>query len=128
MNKRSPFGSKGLKFFWLSEGDSNSRLFHAFISIWKIHNKISFLYNNSGEVVSDKNGMAQIALNYFSQLFLDSSTPDASYFDYIIPVVGVDDNDFLISPFSLEEFTIAIKQMHPDKSPGPDGFNPTFYQ
>lgn len=30
-------------------------------------------------------------------------------------------------PFIKEEFSHAIFQMHPDKSPGPDGLNPAFY-
>ena len=36
-------------------------------------------------------------------------------------------NAALLAPFSYDEFTEAIKQMHLDKSPGPDGFNPGFY-
>ena len=28
----------------------------------------------------------------------------------------------------MEEFHSALFQMHSNKSPGPDGFNPTFYQ
>lgn len=30
--------------------------------------------------------------------------------------------------FSFKEFSAAVKQMHPDKSAGPDGLNPAFYQ
>lgn len=37
-------------------------------------------------------------------------------------------NEELTKEFSMEEFSIAIKQMHLDKSPGPDDFNPGFYQ
>ena len=42
--------------------------------------------------------------------------------------MSVERNERLIAPFSLEELTIAIHQMHPDKSPGPDGFNAAFFQ
>lgn len=34
----------------------------------------------------------------------------------------------LIEDVSFEEFTVAVHQMHPDKTSGPDGLNPTFYQ
>ena len=34
----------------------------------------------------------------------------------------------LTSPFRADEFKDALLQMHPDKSPGPDGFNPAFFQ
>lgn len=30
--------------------------------------------------------------------------------------------------FTFEEFTLAIKQMHPKKASGPDGLNPAFFQ
>lgn len=29
---------------------------------------------------------------------------------------------------SFEEFTEAVRQMHPDKASGPDGLNPAFFQ
>lgn len=34
----------------------------------------------------------------------------------------------LVAEFAFKEFTVTIKQMHPDKSPGPDGLNPTFFK
>ena len=39
-----------------------------------------------------------------------------------------DENIALVLPFSKEEFKEAIMQMHPDKSSGPDGFDPAFFQ
>ncbi|KAL8478193.1 hypothetical protein ACS0TY_030184 [Phlomoides rotata] len=44
------------------------------------------------------------------------------------PIISNVDNAFLIGPFTHEEFVEAIAFMKPDKSPGPDGFNPGFYQ
>ena len=34
----------------------------------------------------------------------------------------------LVEDLTFEEFSVAVKQMHPDKSAGPDGLNPAFYQ
>lgn len=34
----------------------------------------------------------------------------------------------LVADLSFEEFSTAIKQMHPDKASGPDGLNPAFFQ
>lgn len=34
----------------------------------------------------------------------------------------------MISEVTFEEFTIAMRHMHPDKAYGPDGLNPPFYQ
>lgn len=42
--------------------------------------------------------------------------------------ISQEDNDLLTQVFSFEEVKEAVFSMHPDKSPGPDGMNPTFYQ
>lgn len=36
-------------------------------------------------------------------------------------------NAKLTKHFTIDEFKMAVFQMHPDKSPGPDGFNPAFF-
>ncbi|GAU14634.1 hypothetical protein TSUD_96980 [Trifolium subterraneum] len=46
----------------------------------------------------------------------------------ISPRVSVEDNERLTAPITKEEIRSALFQMHPDKSPGPDGFNPAFFQ
>jgi hypothetical protein len=42
----------------------------------------------------------------------------------VLPIM----NDMLTEAFSLEEVDQALAQMHPLKSPGPDGFGVCFYQ
>ena len=42
--------------------------------------------------------------------------------------VTAEHNSILLAPFSLEEFTVAVNQMHPEISLGPDGYNPAFFQ
>lgn len=34
----------------------------------------------------------------------------------------------LLAPFTGDDVKVALFDMHPDKSPGPDGMNPAFYQ
>ncbi|KAL8093923.1 hypothetical protein AgCh_035703 [Apium graveolens] len=34
----------------------------------------------------------------------------------------------MIGALSFEEFSVAVKSMHPDKASGQDGLNPAFYQ
>ena len=54
------------------------------------------------------------------------------YYDLVLSCIDTrvtnEDNAFLLSPFTVDEYKVAIMQMHPDKSPGPNGFNPTFFQ
>ena len=38
------------------------------------------------------------------------------------------DNEALLSPFTFDEFELAVRQMHSDKTSGPDGLNPDFFQ
>ena len=42
--------------------------------------------------------------------------------------VSDEDNELLTHPFTKEEFKEAIFSMHPDKSSGPNGLNPAFFQ
>jgi len=43
-------------------------------------------------------------------------------------VVTDEDNIQLTTPFRIEEFKETMFSMQSDKCPGPDGFNPGFYQ
>ncbi|KAL0433678.1 UNVERIFIED_CONTAM: hypothetical protein Slati_2702100 [Sesamum latifolium] len=47
---------------------------------------------------------------------------------YLEPRVTTAMNETLSQPFTSDEITRALKQMHPLKSPGPDDMSPIFYQ
>lgn len=72
--------------------------------------------------------MGFIATDYFSTLFAAENGVMESVLDLVQPLVNDGGNSLLVAPFTLEEFRCAVFQMYPDKSPGPDGFNPAFYQ
>lgn len=55
-----------------------------------------------------------------------SRTTSGGYFSP--PKITLEDNVELLKPITKEELRLALFQMHPDKSPGPDGFNATFFQ
>ena len=72
--------------------------------------------------------MGSIALSCFQNLF-SSGLPNLNGLEISLTnVVSLEQNESLVAPFSKEEFTKAIKQMHLEKLPGPDGLNPRFYQ
>lgn len=71
--------------------------------------------------------MCRVARDYFQQLFAEESGNYNTVLDCVEHRVLDSDNVTLLSPFTMEEFTTAIAQMHLDKSPGPDGLNSAFF-
>lgn len=72
--------------------------------------------------------MCQVASSYFTGLF---DRVDVVYDPVLSKAqarITDDDNMQLIKPFEEDEFKVAISQMHPDKSLGPDGLHLAFYQ
>ena len=116
------------KNFWLENGDLNTKFFHAQASGRKAANKVSSLVDVNGIVQSDLSTMGSIALSYVRNLF-SLGLPNFDGLEIsLIDVVSLEENESLVAPFSKEEFIKAIKQMHPEKSSGPNGLNPGFYQ
>lgn len=116
------------KLLWLNEGDENTRLFHSSASARKKLNKISFLFNNEGERIEDQDGMCKIVREYFSTLFSREENNHMAENVGGHITVTTKQNNKLTEDFSFEEFTTAVKQMHPDKASRPDGLNPAFFQ
>ena len=116
------------KFFWLENGDLDTKFFHAQASGHKATNKVSYLVDDNGIVQSDLSTMGSIALSYFRNLF-SLGLPNFDGLEIsLTDVDSLEENESLVAPFSKEEFTKAIKQKHLEKSPGLDGLNPRFYQ
>lgn len=78
----------------------------------------------------DPGGLENIILNYFTDLFTptESITDIEQVTNHIRGCISEEDNSRLIKPFEANDFRTTIFQMHKDKSPGPDGFNPDFYK
>jgi hypothetical protein len=116
------------KMHWLKEGDLNTKFFHMTASARQRKKKIEKLVNEEHIVVTSQPELCEVALNYFNNLFKANSTQHDPILSLIAPKIDQADNDRLVSPITKEELKDALFQMHPDKAPGPDGFNPAFYQ
>ncbi|XP_074374427.1 uncharacterized protein LOC141714831 [Apium graveolens] len=116
------------KIFWLEEGDTNSRFFHASASSRKKINHIASLQDDDGRVLTNHNDLCSLLKEYYSNIFTETNQEN-DFPDYENEVrVTAEQNNQLTEDLSFEEFTEAIKSMHPDKASGPDGLNPTFFQ
>ena len=92
-------------------------------------NRIDGLYDQGGRWYEDSDEMDGIVLDYLKDIYSTSFPVDFR------ASLGAADrkvsdamNEDLLSDFKAEEVRRALKQMHPTKSPGPDGMSPVFFQ
>ncbi|XP_074374972.1 uncharacterized protein LOC141716673 [Apium graveolens] len=116
------------KKIWLAEGDANTKFFHVSASTRRRKKHIFFLEDNQGNQIHDHDGMFQIVADYFSEIFKSSRAPGPSLNIMVDNQVTDSQNARLVEDITFEQFTIAVRQMHPDKASGPDGSNPVFFQ
>ncbi|XP_075492592.1 uncharacterized protein LOC142530656 [Primulina tabacum] len=116
---------------WMAYGDQNSKYFHACASRRRARNLISGLVSSHRDWCTDKSSMAEIVLDYFSNLFMStnpSSHVTSQAIEHIVPKLNEDMNATLCAKFSTEEVRKALFDMHPDKALGPDGMSAFFFQ
>lgn len=116
------------KLFWLKEGDLNTKFFHAQATKRKKINNIAYLVNEDDEKIDDLDQMCVMAKDYFEGIFTEWGNVSVPTGSAEQPVITMQQNKEMVADLSFEEFTIALKQMHPEKAVGPDGFNPAFFQ
>lgn len=93
-------------------------------------NRAAKLKNNDGAWIEGQENLCKVVLDYFTEFFAATATISNSdqFLDGINILISPEQNEDLTRVFSLEHFKRVINQMHSDKSLGPDGYNPTFYQ
>lgn len=122
------FWKQRSKELWLQAGDQNTKYFHACATSKKKNNQISRLKNKDGDWVDWGSGLKEVMKDYYKDLFTASNTNYTRVTDCITQKISASQNAMLLDHVDSSEVRKAVFQMHPDKSPGPDGFNPGFYQ
>ena len=70
----------------------------------------------------------QTIVDYFANLFTSKGCVGGDIFRRVKHKVTTLQNQELTRPFEGHEIKNVIFSMHLDKSPGPDGMNPSFFQ
>ncbi|XP_062099715.1 uncharacterized protein LOC133805549 [Humulus lupulus] len=128
LTQKEIFWRQRSKQLWIQAGDQNTKFFHACASTRKRANQLTSLKNDHGMWVDWDNGLGNVIVDYFRNIFSASTTDWDRVTECVPESITEEINLELLAPVEEGEAKEALFQMHPDKSPGPDGFNPGFYQ
>lgn len=115
---------------WVVHGDKNTSFFHTFAIIQRRRNRIDMLKDEEDRWVVDKAELEKLALEYYRRLYsLDDVDPVVDR----LPKEGfarlsTTDHVNLNKQFSVGEVEQVLRSMGKFKAPGPDGYQPIFYQ
>lgn len=112
---------------WLILGDHSSKFFHSAVKTNRARNQITKLKDASRKLQWSEGAKAEVAIDYFSDLF-KSSNP-RSYSPVLESMVPTDAmNVALTRVVSKEEARDAIFSIKADSAPAPDGMAGLFFQ
>jgi hypothetical protein len=111
---------------WLKDGDANTKLFYSWSRYRKRKNFIAKIHDGE-QLVTSHSDKAEVLRSFYSDLI---GTGQQRSRTVNLDTLGLQHIDLrgLEQPFSEEEVWNTIKQLPPDKAPGPDGFTGRFYK
>jgi len=115
---------------WVLDGDRNTKYFHTSTIIRRRRNRAEMLKNDSGVWISDPQELEKLATAYYKRLY---SMEDVDQEVEMLPPGGfarLTEREVaeLTKPFSAVEVEASVRGMGKLKAPGPDGYQPIFYQ
>ena len=101
---------------WLKSGDRNSKYFHSRASSRQTRNKIPWLFDSTGNLVDDQDGIGRVVVDHFGDVF-QSSNPSPSDIEKFLrcvePCLADNISAILDARFSMEDVRTAVFDMHP---------------
>lgn len=112
---------------WHSQGDRNTKFYHALTKQRRIQNKIIGLHIEEGNWVTSEPEVQGVAIDYFTQLF-DMPSDFETFLSEVSETITAAQNNTLCAQAPEEEVRLVFFMKHPEKSPGPDGMTTLFFQ
>lgn len=117
------------RILWLQAGDKNTKYFHSKTKQRRHINRITCLQDDQGKLFSTAKDIRKHVEHYFRSLYTSNGcTLDSNLLKGIPSTVTEEINSNITAPVTEREIKSAVFAMDPDKSPGPDGMTPAFYQ
>ncbi|OMO58663.1 reverse transcriptase [Corchorus capsularis] len=114
-----------------TEGDRNTRFFHALASSHRQKKSIQSIQDDGGNFSYDQKAIGVVITRHFKEIFTSSNPTPAAVQEVVQHLecrVSADMRNVLEADFTVEEIKRAVFQMGGSKAPGPDGFSPAFFQ
>ncbi|XP_027181955.1 uncharacterized protein LOC113780346 [Coffea eugenioides] len=113
---------------WLTDGDKNTRFFHACVSERMKKSMIHRIKLQCGEWLEREDDIAKKAVSFFQLLFSDQSGLSSAPVPDVIPkLLSEQENLELEHHPSLEEVKDVVFSLDLDSTAGPDGFSGRFF-
>lgn len=110
-------------------GERNTRFYHLLALKRRRRNKINTLKILGDLWSTDNDEIKEHVNSYFINQFTSEGERNLGDFnDSLSPKILEQDGIDLSRPITFEETTCALKSMKPDKAPGPDGFQASFFK
>ena len=112
---------------WLQEGDLNTQLFHKIIKWRSNKNRLNGVFVGN-EWCEEPSRVKGEVLRFYKERFTGSRQIQLLLDNVPVPNINSEDNRALIKVIFMEEVKQVVWDCGSNKSPGPDGFNFSFFK
>ena len=114
------------------DSDRNTNFFHNSTLANRSFKSINKIKDSKGNLTKNPKIISEMIVSHFQNILINlegsNKLAQDKMLENIPTVITREDNNNLNKPISMEEVKLALFSMHPDKSPGPDGFQAFFFQ